>query len=83
MLDWAVNAYDFVVAFSVRCLGASPLADCVVGDVEDVVGFMVGEMNLEQVEPVIDGVDEGRVCRAKVWITPMPPWETHESFAIS
>ena len=34
------------------------VAQCVVGEVEDVVGFVVGEVDFEQVEVAIDVVDE-------------------------
>jgi uncharacterized protein YuzB (UPF0349 family) len=49
---------DLVVAPQFDVLEAGPLAECVIGEVEDVVGLVEGEMDLEQVESIVDGVDQ-------------------------
>ena len=49
---------DDVVAPQLDVIEAGTVAQRVVGDVEDVVGFVVGEVELEQVEPLVDSLRE-------------------------
>ena len=49
---------DFVVAAQFDMFQALAAAEEVVGDVEHVIGFVVGLVNLQQVQPAVDGVDE-------------------------
>src|SRR4051812_39921472 len=45
----------FVVAAEFDVLEAGAVAEGVVGDVEDVVGLVVGQVDLQEVEPLVDG----------------------------
>src|ERR1044071_267183 len=47
-----------VVAAQLDVLQTSAIAQRVEGDVENVIGFIIGQMNLEEMESAIDGVDE-------------------------
>ena len=49
---------DLVVAAEFQVLQTRAVAQGVVGEGQDVVGLVVGEMELEQVQAVVDGVDE-------------------------
>src|SRR5208283_2764735 len=49
---------DFVLATQFQVLQASAVAQGVVGKGQDVVGLMVREVELEQVQATVDGVDE-------------------------
>ena len=49
---------DLVLAAQFEILQTGAVAERVVGQVEDVVGFVIGKMKLEQMEPLVDGVDE-------------------------
>ncbi len=55
-----------VVAAEFDVLEAGAVAQRVVGDVEDVVGLVIGEMDLEQVQALVDGLGQadvgGRAC---------------------
>ena len=53
---------DFVVAAQFEVLQAGAVAQGVVGEVEDVVGLVVGQVDLEQVQAVVDGVDEAELA---------------------
>ena len=49
---------DGVVAAQFDVLQASAVAQGIVSDVQDVIGYMVGQMDLEQRQTAVDGVDE-------------------------
>ena len=49
---------DFVLAPQFEILQASAVAQRVIGQVEDVIGCVVGKVKLEQMEPFVDGLDE-------------------------
>ncbi len=34
------------------------MAQCVVGDVENVIGFVIGQMDLEEVQTLVDGLGQ-------------------------
>ena len=53
---------DLVVAAQFDVLEAGAVAQGVVGDVEDVVGLVVGQVELEQVQALVDGVDEAELA---------------------
>jgi hypothetical protein len=55
-----------VVAAEFHVLEAGAVAEGVVGDVEDVVGVVVGEMFLEDVESLVDGVDKSELSDESV-----------------
>jgi hypothetical protein len=57
---------DLVLAAQFEVLQAGALAQGVVGEGQDVVGLMVGEVELEQVEVAVDGVDEADLARQGV-----------------
>ena len=46
----------------------------VVGDVEHVIGVVVGQMDLQQPEALVDRLDRVRACGPSRWMAPMPPW---------
>jgi hypothetical protein len=50
-----------VVAAEFDVLQAGPVAQGVVGDVEDMVGFVVRQVDLEEFEFVVEGVDEAEL----------------------
>src|SRR5262249_20939100 len=52
---------DLVVASQLNIVEAGPVAQRVVGEVQDMVGLMVGQVELEQVEPLVDGLSEAEV----------------------
>ncbi len=47
-----------VVAAQFDVLQAGSVAQGVVGEVEHVVGFVIGQVKLEQMQPLVDGVDQ-------------------------
>jgi hypothetical protein len=47
-----------VVAQNLQVLQAGPAAEDVVGDVQHVVRFVIGQMDLEQVQCLVDGLGE-------------------------
>ena len=49
---------DLVVAAEFDVLQAGAVAQGVVSEIENVIGFVIGKMDLEQVQALIDGVDE-------------------------
>ena len=49
---------DLVVAAQLEVLEAAAAGEEVEGDVQDVVGFVIGEVALEQVEVAVDVLDE-------------------------
>ena len=49
---------DLVVAEQLEVLDAPAAGEDVEGDVQDVVGLVIGEVPLEQVEAVVDGGDQ-------------------------
>jgi hypothetical protein len=49
---------DEVVASQFDVVEAGAIAEGVVGEVEDVIGLVIGEVELEQVESVVDGLRE-------------------------
>ena len=53
---------DLVVAAQFEVLQAGAVAQGVVGEVEDVVGLVIGQMDLEQVQAVVDGVDQAELA---------------------
>jgi hypothetical protein len=53
---------DDVVASQFDVVEAVAAADRVVGEVQDVVGLVVGEVELEQVEPLVDGFREAELA---------------------
>ena len=57
---------DFVVAAQFDVLQAGAVAQGVVGEVEDVIGLVVGQVELEQVQAVVDGVDEAELAGQEV-----------------
>jgi hypothetical protein len=63
---------DFVVAAEFEVLEAGAVAQGVAGEGQDVVGLVVGEVELEQAQATVDGLDEAD-WRARVWRAPMPP----------
>ena len=57
---------DLVVATQFDVLQAIAVAKGVVGEVEDVIRFVIRQMDLEQVQPLVDGVDEANAFGEKV-----------------
>ena len=57
---------DLVVAAEFEVLQTGAVAQGVVGEGQDVVGLVVGEVELEQVEAAVDGVDEADLARQGV-----------------
>jgi hypothetical protein len=55
-----------VVPAKFDVLQTGAVAQGVVGEVEDVVGFVVGQVDLEDVQPAVDGVDEAELPRQGV-----------------
>jgi hypothetical protein len=59
---WASGAegveINFVLATQFEIFQAGAVAQGVVGKVEDVIRLVIGQMNLEQVQVVVDGIDE-------------------------
>src|SRR5207249_1242170 len=49
---------DLVLAAQVHVLQTGAFAQGVVGKVEDVIGLVVGQMQLQQVQPLVDGVGQ-------------------------
>ena len=64
---------DLVVAAQFEVLQAGAVAQGVVGEVEDVIGLVVGQVDLEQVQPVGRWRRSSPSCRASRWMAPMPP----------
>jgi hypothetical protein len=62
-----------VVAAQLDVVEAAALTRGVVGDVEGVVGFVIGQVDLEQVQLLVDG-PRGPRWQANAWAAPMPPW---------
>jgi hypothetical protein len=58
---------DFVVAAQFDMFQALSAAEEIVGDVEHVIGFVVGPVNLQQVQPPVDGVDQPALPREGVY----------------
>src|SRR5262249_1524242 len=59
---WIGNAFgadgvekDFVLERQFDVLNAGAAAQRVVGEVEDVIGLVIRQVNLQQVEPLVDG----------------------------
>ena len=46
----------FIVATQFDVLKAGAVAQCVVGDVEDVIGLVIGQMDFQELEPLVDGL---------------------------
>ena len=57
---------DFVLATQFEILQTGAVAQRVVGEVEDMIGFVVGKMELEQMEPFVDGLDESAASGQEV-----------------
>jgi hypothetical protein len=57
---------DFILTPQFEILQASAVAQGVVGQVEDVIGFVVGQMDLEQVQLIVDGIDEADPSRQQM-----------------
>jgi hypothetical protein len=57
---------DLVAAAEFQVLQTGAVAQGVVGEGQDVIGFVVGEVELQQVQAVVDGVDEAHVARQGV-----------------
>ena len=57
---------DLVVAAQFDVVEAGAVAQGVVGEVEDVVGLVVGEVELEQVEALVDGLGEAELADQEV-----------------
>ena len=57
---------DFVVAAQFDVLQAGAVAQGVVGEVEHVIGLVVGQVDLEQVQAAVDGVDEAELAGQQV-----------------
>jgi hypothetical protein len=57
---------DFILATQFQILQASAVAQRVVGQVEHVIGFVVGQMDLEQVQLFVDGIGEANAPRQKM-----------------
>ena len=53
---------DEVVASQLDVVEAGAVAEGVVGEVQDVVGLVVGEVELEQVEPLVDGLGQSELA---------------------
>ena len=49
---------DFIVAAQFKILQTGAVAQGVVGEIKDVIGFMIGQMDFEQVQSAIDGLGE-------------------------
>jgi len=49
---------DLVVATQFDVLQTSAVTECVVGEIENVIGLVKGQVDLEQVKELVDGVDE-------------------------
>ena len=52
---------DFVVAAQFDVLQTGAVAQGVVGEVEHVIGFVIRQMDLEQVQAAVDGVDQAEL----------------------
>ena len=57
---------DLVVAAQFDVLQAGAVAQGVVGEVEDVIRLVVRQMDLEQVQPVVDGLGEPELAHQEV-----------------
>jgi hypothetical protein len=57
---------DFILAAEFEILQAGAVAQGVVGEGQDMVGLMGGEVELEQVELVVDGVDKANLACQRV-----------------
>src|SRR5205823_2927021 len=57
---------DFVITAQFEVLQARAVAQGVVGEVEDVIGLVIGEMQFEHVQLVVDGLDEADASRQQV-----------------
>ena len=55
-----------VVAAQFDVLKAGAVAQSVVGDVEDVVGLVIGQMDLEQVQMAVDGLGQAEFLSEQV-----------------
>jgi len=55
-----------VLAAQFDVLQTVAVAQSVIGDIEYMIGFVIGEMNLEQVQFAIDGVDESNASSQQV-----------------
>ena len=47
-----------VIAAQFDVLDTVAVAQGVIGDIQDMIGFVIGEMNLEQMEALVDAIDE-------------------------
>jgi hypothetical protein len=57
---------DEVIASQLDVAKAGAVADGVVGEIQDVVTLVVGEVVIEQVKPLIDGLGEAEFAGQKV-----------------
>lgn len=63
---------DDVVAPQFDVVEAGAIAEGVVGEVQDVVALVVGQVDLEQVEPLVDGLRQPSLWTSR-WMAPIPP----------
>ena len=61
-----------VLAAPFDILQTIAVAQRVVGDIENVVGLMIGKMKLEQVQVTVDGLDQAEASCQEMK-APMPP----------
>ena len=54
---------DLVVAAELDVLKTGAIHDAVVGDVQNVVGFVVGQMELQDIEVLVDGLGQPELLR--------------------
>src|ERR1700722_455864 len=57
---------DFVVASQFDVFEAGAVAKGVVGEIEHVIRFVIGQMDLEQVQPAVDGLVEAEFAHEQV-----------------
>jgi hypothetical protein len=57
---------DFVVAAQFEVLQTGAVAQGIVGEVEDVIRLMVGQVKLEQVQAAIDGLGQAELTHQEV-----------------
>ena len=66
-----------VLATQLDVLEAIAVAQGVISDIEYMIGFVIGQVNLEQMQLAVDGVDETDAARQKMKDAdagPLPKW---------
>ena len=63
---------DFVLAAQFHVLQAGAVAQSVVSEVEHMIGLVVRQVDFQQLQPPVDGVDQADLPGQR-WMAPMPP----------